>query len=529
MAEHMAVENMSATKRQKLDEDEFAFNFPFRPYSIQEELMKELYETIADRKIGIFESPTGTGKSLSLICGALSWLKDNTDNLGVLKENKQEAVEEEKNDEPLWLRAYQTPVESNQKRELTQLCAKLDDIRVNPKHARMKDIRLMHLGQTKPIARKATAETKESEENYIVPEYESDHGTKHDSDEEEQDDNPGFEEAVDYGIVQIFYCSRTHSQLSQFMHEIKKTKFGTNIRTLTLGARKSLCIHPDVRKLTSDTAMNDKCLDLIQSTSSKKKAPGCPYNKKNLQRYFKHHALAQVQDIEELHDLGEQLSSCAYYGTRSAISAAQIIAMPYSMLLSKSTRELMGISLKNNIVIFDEAHNIADAVNSTYTVIIPSQQWIQTRRQVWSYFKRLYENRLKGRNVYYIKQLLNVLQSCYKFLTSKAKLKDNTQPVWTITDFLFETKLDNVNLFKIYQYLEKSQLAQKLLGFLSSEYSEDGERLSEQSTITTGSTHVSPLRSIQAFMMALTTATKNGRLLLHYKDKDNGEGKEPCL
>ena len=53
------------------------FKFPFEPYSIQVDFMKQLYETIETKKIGIFESPTGTGKSLSIICSALQWLKDH--------------------------------------------------------------------------------------------------------------------------------------------------------------------------------------------------------------------------------------------------------------------------------------------------------------------------------------------------------------------------------------------------------------------------------------------------------------------
>ena len=38
--------------------------------------MSNLYSCLDQGHIGIFESPTGTGKSLSLICGALRWLKD---------------------------------------------------------------------------------------------------------------------------------------------------------------------------------------------------------------------------------------------------------------------------------------------------------------------------------------------------------------------------------------------------------------------------------------------------------------------
>lgn len=53
------------------------FPFPFKPYSIQDQFMQALYSVIENRKIGIFESPTGTGKTLSLMCSALKWLSDH--------------------------------------------------------------------------------------------------------------------------------------------------------------------------------------------------------------------------------------------------------------------------------------------------------------------------------------------------------------------------------------------------------------------------------------------------------------------
>lgn len=40
--------------------DPESFGFPFEPYSIQKDFMKELYKVLSDGKIGIFESPTGT-------------------------------------------------------------------------------------------------------------------------------------------------------------------------------------------------------------------------------------------------------------------------------------------------------------------------------------------------------------------------------------------------------------------------------------------------------------------------------------
>lgn len=52
------------------------FHHPYTPYPIQEEFMRTVYDVLEQGNIGILESPTGTGKSLSLICGSLTWLRD---------------------------------------------------------------------------------------------------------------------------------------------------------------------------------------------------------------------------------------------------------------------------------------------------------------------------------------------------------------------------------------------------------------------------------------------------------------------
>ena len=53
------------------------FHHPYEPYDIQLQFMNAVYDCLENSRVGIFESPTGTGKSLSLICGSLTWLRDH--------------------------------------------------------------------------------------------------------------------------------------------------------------------------------------------------------------------------------------------------------------------------------------------------------------------------------------------------------------------------------------------------------------------------------------------------------------------
>jgi Rad3-related DNA helicase len=55
------------------------YQFPFPPYSEQKKLMNDIYECIESSSVGCFESPTGTGKSLSAICASFTWLLKEED------------------------------------------------------------------------------------------------------------------------------------------------------------------------------------------------------------------------------------------------------------------------------------------------------------------------------------------------------------------------------------------------------------------------------------------------------------------
>ncbi len=144
--------------------------------------------------------------------------------------------------------------------------------------------------------------------------------------------------------LKVFYCSRTHSQLSQFVNELRRVAmppiFHPNVdcekkqlselieglKHVTLGSRKSLCINAKVLKLGNVTAINERCLELQQPGISQESR--CSYlpNKENevLVNDFRDHTLAMVGDIEDFRDMGRRLGICPYYASRAAMKATEV-------------------------------------------------------------------------------------------------------------------------------------------------------------------------------------------------------------
>lgn len=244
-------------------------------------------------------------------------------------------------------------------------------------------------------------------------------------------------------MTQIYYTSRTHSQLSQFIAELRRPNFPPSIpngltsgndsgeapdqeliKHIPLSSRQKLCINPAVSKLGSLAAINDRCSEL-QKPKAKDRCPALP-NPDNLHQThdFRDEALATLPDIEDLHTLGKKHQICPYYASRTAIPTAEIVTLPYPLLLQQSAREALGIKLEGNIVVVDEAHNIMDAVANVHAAEIRLSDLRRARQMIGIYFKR-FGKKLKGENRIMVAQVVKVIDGLTEWLTNAYETKVN--------------------------------------------------------------------------------------------------------
>ncbi|XP_078684153.1 ATP-dependent DNA helicase DDX11-like isoform X1 [Branchiostoma floridae x Branchiostoma belcheri] len=579
------------------------FPFPFEPYDIQKGFMTKLYQTLEEGKVGIFESPTGTGKSLSLICGALKWLQDHEDRQkreveeileGAQPSSATEEIRKDSSAEPTIPAAPDWVQQFAKKREAEERTLKSreeQEAKVK-REARLEEIRKNNRAKffTNKRKRKDGEKSEEEEEDFAMgkdetsttdgpAEKEEDAELLVDDYRSDEEDGPKQtrpeDDQEEVHITKIYYCSRTHSQLAQFVREVQKSPFGKDVRVVSLGSRQNLCINDSVRKLGSAHLINDRCLEMQNNkkkedsrgkgedddTKRKKRrslSAGCPFHQ-HIPTYSDE-VLAEVRDIEQLVTKGREMEACPYYGTRYSIPAAQLVALPYNTLLHKHTREVTGIKLAGNVVIIDEAHNLVDTITGIHSVEITGGQIARAYSQLTQYAQR-YKSRLLAKNLRYIKQILHVLKHFIMCLGGKAGHSPEEPStgvpkvhLQTINDFLFTAGMDNINLFKIQRYCEQSHISRKLNGFVekyqpsvtlqtaadtkadSGGGASSVSKFLQQIKQGTGGTQESDTQSlssadskeeaphhqssssfmhIEAFLLALTNADKDGRVVIN--------------
>ncbi|XP_020529996.1 Fanconi anemia group J protein isoform X2 [Amborella trichopoda] len=281
-------------------------SFPYKPYGPQLAFMSKVIATL-DRAHrhghcqALLESPTGTGKSLSLLCASLAWQNE-------LK--------------------------------LKKCGSKFADSRPSFDPPRRTDA-------------SGSGESGGDENPFLngggfIPEP----------------DPPGNLEQASTGtsngaeknqkIPTIIFASRTHSQISQVISEYRKTSY--RVPMVVLASRKHYCTN---KYICQKENVDEECKLLI-----KKSEVACS-EFRNVKGVLADPSLQkggslEVHDIEDLVKLGKKQKGCSYFAARTMVGNAQIVFSPYSYILNPIIRRAMEIDLKGSIVILDEAHNIED-------------------------------------------------------------------------------------------------------------------------------------------------------------------------
>ncbi|XP_012300982.2 Fanconi anemia group J protein isoform X3 [Aotus nancymaae] len=395
-------------------------NFPYKAYPSQLAMMNSIIRGLNSKQHCLLESPTGSGKSLALLCSALAWQQSLTGKPA--DEGVSEKVEvplsccctchsEDFTNNDMnqgtsrhFNNPSTPPSERNETSSACQdspakttLAAKLsakkqasvyrdenDDFQVEKKRIRpletAQQIRKRHCFGTEVHNSDAKLDSGKTIKlnsplgkiNSLSPQKPPGHcsrcccSTKQGNSQESlntiKKDHTGKSK-----IPKIYFGTRTHKQIAQITRELRRTAY-SGVPMTILSSRDHTCVHPEV---VGNFNRNEKCMELLDGKNGK----SC-YFYHGVHKISDQHTLQTFQgmckawDIEELVSLGKKLRACPYYTARELIQDADIIFCPYNYLLDAQIRETMDLNLKEQVVILDEAHNIEDCAreSASYSV-----------------------------------------------------------------------------------------------------------------------------------------------------------------
>ena len=249
----IAIDYIKAKNQEKIDIQGIPIYFPYKPYENQVVYMSKVIESLNNGCIAALESPTGTGKTLCLLCASLAWL-------------------------------------AKKRKELN--------------------------------------------------------------------DNNNFEEEK---TPKIYFTSRTHSQLSNVINELKKTVYLP--RNCILSSREKMCVN-NVVKVFKGNLLNLKCKEARM---------------KGFCKYFKgveklSYGAYDSCDIEELFKLGSKSNFCPFHFERNKKDTSDIIFLPYNYIFDPDVRKRLKLNFDNSILIIDEAHNIQEICENGISCCINSKE-----------------------------------------------------------------------------------------------------------------------------------------------------------
>lgn len=318
--------------------------FPFPPYPSQIDYMEKVIQALQTGQHALLESPTGTGKTLCLLCSTLAWRQSF-----IAKCQLDASLSKRQSTAQNYL---DTSVFQGLQENLSRAAGNTS---INP----VTDDSLQS-GDTLTVDQllRSFGGNDNSNNNSIRP------------------------------IPRIIFTSRTHSQLAQAIGQLKKTVYRP--RTIILGSREQLCIHPQVSQARG-SEQNRLCRSLCESK-------GCKY-RNNLKHSNLHEKVEkEILDLEDLVLLGKKEQVCPYYLSKEMEPSSEIIFLPYNYLVDPHLKESLHFDFSNDIILFDEAHHIEDIAASCASFTLSVHLWSACIHQLQRVFQSMRNTEMEEEN-----------------------------------------------------------------------------------------------------------------------------------
>lgn len=327
--------------------------FPHVPYRAQSALMHATITAITSRKHALVESPTGTGKTLALLCASLAFQEAAEDR------RRQNIASQPAPDQATDLQQPSPPLSDSPLPAQSPPNAHQSSVSPPSEHgsdsdsdfAAPKKFRDVSWQRSIREKRPSSALAEEPANAFmfsrlVAMERDRPLDVGCTQGPVTQDEGESASQASGKKVPRVFYATRTHKQVTHVIAELRKTRYRPRISVLA--SRGEYCIKDDVR---TGPARDETCKALVKVGDCKHHfAAGELADHKEL--------VGEAWDIEELTELGRKHGGCPYYASHELYQKAQLIFCPYSFLVDPVVRGARGINLAGDVVILDEAHNI---------------------------------------------------------------------------------------------------------------------------------------------------------------------------
>ncbi|KAJ2745055.1 hypothetical protein GGI20_002464 [Coemansia sp. BCRC 34301] len=169
------------------------------------------------------------------------------------------------------------------------------------------------------------------------------------------------------GMPKIYFGTRTHKQVSQLVDELRR-KTPYRLRSAVLGSRAQTCINNAARRAES---VDDECRKLVEENRC---GPHRKYRSLLAHRKLGSGGDLEIWDLEDIENLGRTTFACPYFAARDLAGMVDLIFCPYNYILDPGVRGSAGIDLVGNVVILDEAHNVENAARDAGSMEINDEQ-----------------------------------------------------------------------------------------------------------------------------------------------------------